>query len=195
MKQKLFRNIIAGFSFVACTSVAQAATITVNPSAANVATADVFDISIIGTGFTDGTIGGGFSISWDPSIITLQANSLTFAGDQTFGNSGVLGVGTWTNADVTSFIGVAGPDFEIATMTFLATNPGVSPTDVSIGIFSGGTERIWADAAGFVDTDPTFISGMVTVSPVPVPAAAWLFGSGILGLMGVARRRNVTQAV
>jgi hypothetical protein len=29
---------------------------------------------------------------------------------------------------------------------------------------------------------------------VPLPAAVWLFGSGILGLVGVARRRNVTQA-
>ncbi len=29
-----------------------------------------------------------------------------------------------------------------------------------------------------------------TVSAVPVPAAAWLFGSGLLGLVGVARRRR-----
>lgn len=28
-----------------------------------------------------------------------------------------------------------------------------------------------------------------TSSPVPVPAAAWLLGSGLLGLMGVARRK------
>ena len=26
-------------------------------------------------------------------------------------------------------------------------------------------------------------------SAVPVPAAAWLFGSGLLGLVGVARRK------
>lgn len=38
-------------------------------------------------------------------------------------------------------------------------------------------------------------SGMLTYSaaggtnPVPVPAAAWLFGSGLLGLVGVARRK------
>ena len=29
-----------------------------------------------------------------------------------------------------------------------------------------------------------------TTSPVPVPAAVWLFGSGLLGLVGVARRRK-----
>jgi len=28
------------------------------------------------------------------------------------------------------------------------------------------------------------------VSPVPVPAAVWLFGSGLLGLIGVARRKK-----
>ncbi len=30
----------------------------------------------------------------------------------------------------------------------------------------------------------------IVVNPVPVPAAVWLFGSGLLGLVGVARRRN-----
>ena len=28
------------------------------------------------------------------------------------------------------------------------------------------------------------------VTPVPVPAAVWLFGSGLLGLVGVARRKK-----
>ncbi len=30
----------------------------------------------------------------------------------------------------------------------------------------------------------------ITAAPVPVPAAAWLFGSGLLGLVGVARRKK-----
>ncbi len=30
----------------------------------------------------------------------------------------------------------------------------------------------------------------VDLQPVPVPAAAWLFGTGLLGLVGVARRRR-----
>ncbi len=40
---------------------------------------------------------------------------------------------------------------------------------------------------------PNYVSGTwtsYTVSAVPVPAAVWLFGSGLLGLVGVARRRR-----
>jgi hypothetical protein len=29
-----------------------------------------------------------------------------------------------------------------------------------------------------------------SVSPVPVPAAIWLFGSGLVGLIGISRRKN-----
>ena len=33
------------------------------------------------------------------------------------------------------------------------------------------------------------IRGQVIVNPVPIPAAAWLFGSGLIGLFGIARRK------
>jgi hypothetical protein len=38
------------------------------------------------------------------------------------------------------------------------------------------------------------ISSGTSTSPVPLPAAVWLFGSGLLGLLGVGRRRAATQA-
>ena len=31
---------------------------------------------------------------------------------------------------------------------------------------------------------------IVDLQPIPVPAAVWLFGSGLLGLVGIARRRS-----
>jgi len=34
------------------------------------------------------------------------------------------------------------------------------------------------------------IRGQVIVNPVPIPAAAWLFGSGLIGLIGTARRKQ-----
>jgi len=39
-------------------------------------------------------------------------------------------------------------------------------------------------------TDGTLTYGTAPVSAVPVPAAVWLFGSGLLGLVGVARRKQ-----
>jgi hypothetical protein len=36
------------------------------------------------------------------------------------------------------------------------------------------------------------IEGEVAVSPVPVPAALWLFGSAMLGFLGVSRRKKAT---
>jgi hypothetical protein len=35
-----------------------------------------------------------------------------------------------------------------------------------------------------------FLSGAVSVSEVPLPAAFWLFGSGLVGVAGIARRRR-----
>lgn len=36
----------------------------------------------------------------------------------------------------------------------------------------------------------TTITGMAVPSAVPIPAAVWLFGSGLIGLIGIARRRK-----
>ena len=46
---------------------------------------------------------------------------------------------------------------------------------------------------GQLNIDPqTGVASLTTgsVSTVPVPAAAWLFGSGVIGMVGVARHRN-----
>lgn len=49
-------------------------------------------------------------------------------------------------------------------------------------LFVGGNFAGGAGAPGKYTVD-------LTASPVPLPAAAWLFGSGVAGLMGVARTR------
>jgi hypothetical protein len=38
------------------------------------------------------------------------------------------------------------------------------------------------------------ITGNSSVQPVPLPAAVWLFGSGLMGLVGVSRRRKAAAA-
>lgn len=50
-------------------------------------------------------------------------------------------------------------------------------------------ERI-SDASDYTYVWSTYdLDATVTPSAVPVPAAIWLFGSGLLGLIGIARRR------
>ena len=42
----------------------------------------------------------------------------------------------------------------------------------------------------YIDETMTIIGSVDSVSIVPVPAAIWLFGSGLIGLIGVARRKK-----
>jgi hypothetical protein len=42
----------------------------------------------------------------------------------------------------------------------------------------------------FNEVDGHWIANTFSMTPVPVPAAVWLFGSGLLGLAGVARRKK-----
>jgi len=43
---------------------------------------------------------------------------------------------------------------------------------------------------GDSDFDDMLVRADFRVAAVPVPAAVWLFGSGLLGLIGMARRRK-----
>ena len=57
-----------------------------------------------------------------------------------------------------------------------------SATFDSLGLTPGTYEWTWGSGA-------SADSFTLNVGAVPIPAAAWLFGSGLLGLVGVARRK------
>jgi hypothetical protein len=70
----------------------------------------------------------------------------------------------------------------------------------SVGLNSDGPSTGYATADPYIRIDPVFLSthpqyslvfsANFTNAPiVPIPAAVWLFGSGLLGLVGVARRK------
>ena len=66
------------------------------------------------------------------------------------------------------------------------TQPNSSP--------SGSVKRIGLDGSGdsllYNAPSPWQSTGIGIASVVPIPAAAWLFGSGLLGLVGMARRKK-----
>jgi hypothetical protein len=77
--------------------------------------------------------------------------------------------------------------FDFGNQTFLAgTSPSPLPLFGSsdVATFTSG---VWEDLDEDVDYDSTNLA--FTVSTVPIPAAVWLFGSG-LGLLGWMRRKQ-----
>jgi len=90
-----------------------------------------------------------------------KAVSRTISFPNLFGDPGVVdaAAGTLSYVSVLSFNAASLANFDIASLTFLATNntatPLTSPTDVSIGLFGPGlSENIWKDSAALVDVNP-----------------------------------------
>jgi len=77
----------------------------------------------------------------------------------------------WVNDGYQSGANISGSN------TFIGTD------FTSLGLNSGSYTWTWANGSA---SD----SLIVNVGPVPVPPALWLFGSGLLGLVGMARRKK-----
>ena len=119
------------------------------------------------TGFT-GLLDQATLLSLD---ITVGSESFTNSMDVNFGAGDItFSLGSFYSLDFNADDGVNGAtaDFDSFFTSFASDNGGGSTKDI----------------AG------TWISYSQVV--VPVPAAVWLFGSGLLGLVGVARRKRAS---
>ena len=82
-----------------------------------------------------------------------------------------------------------GPDMDnaIVEVTFLDASSGLTYMLASqYGTFKGGKRSFPTD---YIDSDGNSVGPTAEISAVPVPAAVWLFVSGLIGLVGVARRK------
>ena len=156
---------------------------------------DTFSVDITGSGFTSTVDGGGVNFSYDNSIFNVTSVTIGSVWDPLISSQGATnnGAGTVDGLYVNTFGAVDGNadvtgNFVVATVEFLAVGLGTSALDLSeYGL------NPWA--SGGVLINPDFLNGQMTVvadpsGVVPVPAAAWLFGSGLLGLAGMARRKK-----
>ncbi|MEH6591243.1 MAG: hypothetical protein V7746_13375 [Halioglobus sp.] len=124
----------------------------------------------------------------------------------TYIQSGSVSMGTETSVTNMSY-SAANWDINLVTSTITATgvtcvnNPGFT-FDACGGFFEeGSVTAITHNAAGPGPFQVVYDQGGTTelvntfqfgTAAVPVPAAAWLFGSALLGLAGVGRRRRAS---
>ena len=180
--------LVAG---VAVSGNSLAATVSFNTSAQTVALGSSFSLSVQGTAFPT-IVGGGLDLSFNPSVLQISSvtiNTSVFEFYMGGGmEEGVLNnaLGTLTDTAFNTFAGATG-DFTIMTIGFTAVGAGISSLNLSessIWVFSNAVGNPIGNQIVFSDS-------LITVSAVPVPAAVWLFGSGLLGLASVLRKRTL----
>jgi hypothetical protein len=113
------------------------------------------------------------------------ANGLCDAPTDVYEGAGMVFDYSWDIAVHNALANDSLPDLLGAAPDF---TKGYGNVDINFGHFSpaGGPGLDGSDIARVV-----LSATSVTVAPVPIPAAVWLLGSGILGLLGFARRRAV----
>lgn len=124
-----------------------------------------------------------------------KTNSTVFTGQLIFGDFslhydaarvGVNAGGTSSGWTLTNHVSFAASTADLANVTL------VNGTD---GFTLSGDIALNAGSAGFLGGTAGQDVGdfSVTVSSVPVPAAVWLFGSGLVGLVGFGRKKKAAQ--
>lgn len=116
---------------------------------------------------------------FDPNGNTTQMGSVTF-------DSAIFGI-------IMSTSNLAASDFLINTgVDYL--NPAARGLEAGDIVTISGLNTISVD--WFASTPGDYIRVLTDFSPaavVPVPAAVWFFSSGLLGLIGVAKRKKLIQ--
>ena len=135
----------------------------------------------------------GFSldVTYDPTVLALNSvnigiSNFTNGSGPTPVTSKVIVPGT-VSLSLDSFLSAAeldalqGSYITMAVFTF---------TGVGSGSTTFGLENISLyDGSGSLYADPAIVSTTVEVNPVPLPASVFLFGAGLVGLLGFRKKK------
>ena len=142
-----------------------------------------------GDGETTRTIGQTVPINWDtsgafPTITITDITAITLGATWTGGHNsggytvGLIPAGSGSN-ELVSFL--ASPQGDIYDSLAGAPGNAVFGTFIATSVDDPAFDPVIGSAFGEM---------VFAATAVPLPAAVWLFGSGLLGLIGIARRKK-----
>jgi hypothetical protein len=171
-------------------SLAEAATISLSPGHQDVMVGNVFPVTL-SFDFTGGTavLGGGVDVSYNNSVIDFVSFTYNpaLAIDPDFSRAPDDMPGEVNGISFGNFGGLSGTGV-VGTLQFKALALGQTPLTLADNNSPAGP---FFDVAA---KQVTMNYQNAHVNVVPIPAAVWLFGSGLLGLLSVARRRASGKA-
>jgi len=152
--------------------------------------------AIAQVGEFSGTIGSG-SFTYDDALIESIGPDSTAIDEGLMIEFTLFGQTFFETNDI-DFPELPAADFFNGEVTFLdfivAETFGENLTDITQGgIFSFSLGLVQTSIEGSLISE-LFINENLEVSPIPVPAAAWLFGSALLGFVGLRRKSLKTTA-
>jgi hypothetical protein len=159
------------------------------PSATTVGTGQTVDIDVI----SNNPAGGGdlilFGFDIDPnglatglSLDSIQLGSLFDSITSVADVAGAIALSTPPGS-------TDGQSVTLATLSFTATGTGTQQLFVS-GFLSDGPDYGLYFEDFFFDQD---VIALTSITIVPLPPALWLFGAGLLGLIGLSRRSKLSR--
>ena len=208
----------AYISFAQGGSLLAGADINIDLSTTTGFTLDVSAMDLLDGSSTDGTTnfttnGGGLIITYDPSVFTVNSAAISnpywgpifsnvdlstpgevnvmaahFLSNDPIGNpSGIL------TLDVSINAGAAAGSYAFGILPWTNTDGSLDPAGYWTYTASAATNVSYnydINGSSGLNGVPLYLYGSnVNLSAVPLPAAAWLFGSGLFGMASVARRR------
>jgi hypothetical protein len=137
---------------------------------------------------TEGNFGGNVGAS--------ICGNYTFGANYTNESTATWGPGTTTSRTIGGDDAASGPIQSVSSFSYFATISWVGTTltlsNAACNPFAPGNANGCATVGGF-NTGQTWVLNAGPQAGIPVPAAAWLFGSA-LGLLGYARRKGAAKA-
>lgn len=147
-------------------------------------------------------VGYAYTYQTDPGVFCSGCNlafTMDFTGTSIGSSSGIYGMGldiVYNSASdpyITEIRHAYVTFGDGSMIDYALPKIGVAAAGVFWGITSDEliTSITFDDPESYIATTSLMIDNLtIATSPVPVPAAVWLFGSGLIGIIGIARRKK-----